>query len=437
MQGQRETRSGGKLSVKRPIIATAGTNLGGASAHNRRVVFDALRLNGALSRAEIARATQLTAQTVSNIIDQFTETGLVAADAPVRGGRGQPATPYRIVATGAYSIGIQIDRHQVLGIGADLTGRTLSRQQHRLPKGGPKRGLAIVLNLIAAIRRDLTAADPRAQDRTLGLGIAMPGPFGQRLDPQHPPEDPLVDPWVMQEWHDFPLLARLERETGLEAGLQNDAGAAAIAEKMYGVASGLDNFVYLFLGYGLGAGLIIQGELYAGAVGNAGEIGQLPAIGANNNGTGGNGSRKTELQAHEPYTLEHYVSMLAACRSLGLDPGMSGLFGKLDQLLAAREPALLQWSAEAGFYLRQAIQIVEAMFDPQTVVLGGQLPHGLLLDLVRHVEPLMPSVSDRAARNLPRLTLGAADLWAVAQGAAMAPISRTFDPQFRAILKSS
>lgn len=412
--------------MKRPIVATAGTNLGGASAHNRRVVFDALRLNGALSRAEIARATQLTAQTVSNIIDQFTENGLVAPDAPVRGGRGQPATPYRIVATGAYSIGIQIDRHQVLGIGADLAGRTLSRQQHRLPKGGPKRGLTIVLNLIAAIRRDLTAADPRADDRLLGLGIAMPGPFGQRLDPQHPPEDPLVDPWVMQEWHDFPLLARLESETGLEAGLQNDAGAAAIAEKMYGVASGLDNFVYLFLGYGLGAGLIIQGEVYAGSVGNAGEIGQLPAI-----GPAGNGSRKSELQ-----TLEHYVSMLAVCRSLGLDPGMSGLFNKLDHLLAARDPILLGWSAEAGFYLKQAIQIVEAMFDPQTVVLGGQLPHGLLLDLARHVEPLLPSVADRKARNLPRLTLGAADLWAVAQGAAMAPISRTFDPQFRAILKS-
>jgi len=412
--------------VKRPIVATAGTNLGGASAHNRRVVFDALRLNGALSRAEIARATQLTAQTVSNIIDQFTETGLVAADAPVRGGRGQPATPYRIVATGAYSIGIQIDRHQVLGIGADLAGQTLSRQQHRLPKGGPKRGLAIVLNLIAAIRRDLAAADPRAQDRTLGLGIAMPGPFGQRLDPQHPPEDPLVDPWVMQEWHEFPLLERLESETGLEAGLQNDAGAAAIAEKMYGVASGLDNFIYLFLGYGLGAGLVIQGELYAGAVGNAGEIGQLPAF-----GSGGNGARKGE-----PHTLEHYVSMLAACRSLELDPGMSGLFAKLDHLLAARDPALLRWSAEAGFYLRQAVQIVEAMFDPQTVVLGGQLPPALLLDIARHVEPLLPSVADRAARNLPRLTLGAADLWAVAQGAAMAPISRTFDPQFRAILKS-
>src|SRR6185369_14721699 len=281
---------------------------------------------------------QLTAQTVSNIIDQFTETGLVAADAPVRGGRGQPATPYRIVSTGAYSIGIQIGRHQVLGIGTDLAGRTLSRQQRRLPKGGPKRGLSVVLSLIAAIRADLSAADERSADRLLGLGVAMPGPFGQRLDPQHPPEDPLVDPWVMQEWHDFPLLARLESETGLEAGLQNDAGAAAIAEKMYGVASGLDNFVYLFLGYGLGAGLIIQGEIYAGAAGNAGEIGLIPAAIVTSNGKA----------KSEPETLEHYVSMLAVCRNLGLDPGQSSLFTKLDQLLQARDRELLAWSAEAG-----------------------------------------------------------------------------------------
>lgn len=410
--------------VKRPILATAGTNLGGASAHNRRVVFDALRLNGALSRAELARATQLTAQTVSNIIDQFTETGLVAADAPIRGSRGQPATPYRIVASGAYALGIQIDRHQVLGIGADLTGRTLSRHQHRLPKGGPKKGLAIVLELVAAIRHDLAAADPRSDERLLGLGVAMPGPFGQRSDPTHPPADPLVDPWVMREWHDFPLLEKLEGETGLEAALQNDAGAAAMAEKMYGAANGLDNFVYLFLGYGLGAGLIIQGEIYAGAGANAGEIGQLPSPAAGR-------------EAGGPQTLEHYVSILSVCRALDLDPGQPNLFARIEAALAARDPRVMRWTTQAGKHLRHAIQIAEALFDPQTVVLGGQLPHELLQEIVRHVDPLLPSVSDRPARNLPRLTLGAADLWTVAQGAAMEPISRTFDPQFRAILKTS
>src|ERR1041384_5880394 len=96
----------------RRIQARAGTNLGGASAHNRRVVFEALRVNGALSRAELARATQLTAQTVSNIIEEFERDGLAVPEQPIRGARGQPATPYRILPGGAYAIGVQLDRHQ-------------------------------------------------------------------------------------------------------------------------------------------------------------------------------------------------------------------------------------------------------------------------------------------------------------------------------------
>ena len=76
------------------------------------------------------------------------------------------------------------------------------------------------------------------------------------------------------------------------------------------------------------------------------------------------------------------------------------------------------------------------LFDPETVVLGGQLPQPLMTRLVQLVEPLLPSIADRVARNLPRLTFGSADLWTVALGAAIQPIHRTFDPQFRAILKS-
>src|SRR6185295_10441928 len=79
--------------AKRAIRAVAGTNLDGASAHNRRVIFDALRRNGTLTRADLARATQLTPQTVSNIVDSLQTDGLVVADEPRRQGRGQPPAP--------------------------------------------------------------------------------------------------------------------------------------------------------------------------------------------------------------------------------------------------------------------------------------------------------------------------------------------------------
>src|SRR6266850_4049753 len=110
------------FTVRREVRAVSGANLDGASAHNRRVIFDALRINGALTRAELARATQLTPQTVSNIIEDLQASGLVVADAPRRQGRGQPARPYRILSTGASAIGVQLDRHQMLGVIVDLAG---------------------------------------------------------------------------------------------------------------------------------------------------------------------------------------------------------------------------------------------------------------------------------------------------------------------------
>ena len=88
------------MNRQAPIRSRQGTNLGGASAHNRRVVLQALRLNGALSRADLARSTGLTGQTVSNIVGELETEGLVVADAPVRVARGQPAPP---TATAAWT----------------------------------------------------------------------------------------------------------------------------------------------------------------------------------------------------------------------------------------------------------------------------------------------------------------------------------------------
>jgi predicted NBD/HSP70 family sugar kinase len=396
--------------AKRPIRAVAGTNLDGASAHNRRVIFDALRINGALTRADLARATQLTPQTVSNIVDSLEADGLVAADEPRRQGRGQPARPYRIAPEGACAIGVQLDRHQMLGVVVDLAGSPLTRRQRQLPAGGPKKGGAALLKLISELR---SFADGRQQSsRLLGLGIAMPGPFGT-LDKE--------DPWGMQDWQEFPLADWLSGKTGLAASVQNDAAAGAIAEKMYGAAAGLENFVHLFIGYGLGAGLVLRGEVYAGAAKNAGEIGQVISAAA---------------RTGNPEAIEHYASLLALCRHLDVDPRREALLDHLQGLFEAGDKRIKPWIAQAVRHLRHAVQTLESLFDPETIIVGGQMPPGILAAMVTSLEPLLPSVAHRRERQHPRLTLGATGLWSAALGAAMQPISRTFDPQFAAILKA-
>lgn len=396
----------------RPIRATSGTNHEGTSAHNRRVIIDALRLNGALSRADLARATHLTKQTVSNIMEELENAGLVTSRETVRRGRGQPSTPYGLVPEGAFAIGLQIDRHITRAIAVDLVGNVLIRKEANLPAGGPATGTPVVLQLIQDVRTELTRHAAQAEKRLVGLGAAMPGPFGVA-------ENEADDPWMMGPWQRFPLLKTLSAGTGLNVTLQNDAAACATAERMVGAAHGLDHAVCLYVGYGIGAGLILGGELYSGARGNAGEIG-MALLSA--------GGRLTPL--------EHRAALASLYDHLGVDPMAPDIYSMIDRRAAADDPEILAWIEKAAIDLRWSVHLIETVFDPQTVILCGGAPAALATRLIDAMQPLLPSNADRPDRQLPRLQLGMTDPWAVARGAAAEPIGHAFDPRFAAILKS-
>lgn len=394
----------------RPIRATSGTNHEGTSAHNRRVMIDALRVNGALSRADLARATRLSKQTVSNIIEELENDGLVTSGETIRRGRGQPSTPYRLVPEGAFAIGLQIDRHVTRAIAVDLVGNILARAEANLPLDGPSRGVEVILGLVEQVRGELKAISAQSEQRLVGLGAAMPGPFGV--------DGSGDDPWMMAAWQKFPLLETLAGGTGLDVGLQNDAAAAATAERMVGAAHGLDHVVCLYLGYGIGAGLILGGELYSGANGNAGEIG-MALLSA--------GGRATPL--------EHRASLASLYQHLRIDPAEAHVYEKIAGLADNDDPRILAWIGEAASDLRWSVHLIETVFDPQTVILCGGSPAPLARRLIGAIEPLLPSNADRQGRTLPRLQVGMTDPWSVALGAAAEPISRAFDPRFSAILK--
>ncbi|MDX8454304.1 ROK family transcriptional regulator [Mesorhizobium sp. VK9D] len=395
----------------RPIRAKSGTNQEGTSAHNRRVMIEALRLNGALSRADLARATQLTKQAVSNIIEDLEQDGLVVALDAVRKGRGQPFTPYRLVPEGAFAIGLQIDRHLTRVVVVDLVGKVMARAEANLPLDEPSPGVRTILGLVADVRRELAGISTQSERRLVGLGVAMPGPFGLKESD---------DKWMMPAWQQFPLLETLAAGTGLNVGLQNDAAACATAERIVGAAHGVDHAVCLYIGYGIAAGLILNGELYNGGNGNAGEIGRALLSPT------GPGSTP----------LEHRASLASLYQHLGLDPAERGLYEKLGALALAQDPRVMAWVERAASDLRWSVHLIETIFDPQTVILTSSAPEALARLLVQAMHPLLPSIADRPARRLPRLQLGTTDPWAIAVGAAAEPISRAFDPRFSAILKA-
>jgi predicted NBD/HSP70 family sugar kinase len=397
------------VSDLRPIRAKSGTNQEGTSAHNRRVMIEALRLNGALSRADLARATQLTKQAVSNIIDELERDGFVVSLQAVRKGRGQPSTPYRLVPEGAFAIGLQIDRHVTRAVAVDLVGAVLARAETNLPAGGPVRGVRVILDLVARVRGDLARKAAQSEQRLVGLGAAMPGPFGV--------DSPDDDPWMMAAWQRFPLVETLAAGTGLDVGLQNDAAACATAERMVGAAHGLDHAVCLYVGFGIGAGLILNGELYAGGHGNAGEIGMA-------------------LVSPGRTPLEHRASLASLYQRLGIDPADPRLRSRLERLAAAGDAELLAWIDAAAADLRWSVHLIETVFDPQTVILTSSAPAALVRRLAAAMHPLLHSIAERPGRTLPRLQLGSTDPWSIAIGAAAGPIGRAFDPRFAAILKT-
>ena len=166
------------MNEMRPIRAKSGTNQEGTSAHNRRVMIDALRLNGALSRADLARATGLTKQAVSNIIDDLEQDGLV-----VRWRRCAmvAASPRRPIGW-CRKVRLQSACRSTATLPgrspSNLVGTVLVRAEANLPPGGPANGAKVILDLIQRVRTELAGIAEHSEQRLVGLCVAMPGPFG-------------------------------------------------------------------------------------------------------------------------------------------------------------------------------------------------------------------------------------------------------------------
>ena len=393
--------------------AIAGTNLEQAKSHNRRVVIEAVRTHGDLSRADIARITALSSQTASNIVEELVASGVLQAEPLRKPKRGQPATPYSINPTGAYSIGLQLDHQLLVGAVIDLAGKVCFRAEQKVDRPNPAMALPVLTRLID----DLRAGAGLSAKSVLGIGLAMPGPFGVEGMTS-------VGPTTLPGWRDFPIAEELHRQTGYPVTVENDANAAAIGERLYGVARKLSDFVYIFIGTGLGAGMFLNGHLYRGNRRNAGEIGHMTVMpeglpcGCGNQGC-----------------LECYVSLRAAYEFLDLPDVDHASPLQLEEMIANDDARMAQWIADAVMPLRQAIHNLELMFDPEAIILGGFMPLLVIEKIVAALEPLPLSVSSYTERSVPRVLVGAAGRDTAVLGAAALPIFGEFNPQFDVLLK--
>ncbi len=370
-----------------------GSNAERSRHQNRQAVLGQVRTAGAIGRAEIARALSLTTQTVSNIIAELSQDGMLLEKGRLSVGRGLPAMQYALNPRGGFALGVEVRPDAILAALLDLNGQAVTTERIALDQTLP----AVVLDHVTALRARALDQVPAAQGRVLGAGIVMPGPFG-------------VTGIVgmgsdLTGWQEIDAEALFAEALGLPVVLSNDANAAAMAERINGVAQDIATFAYLYFGAGLGLGLVHGGHLVRGAYGNAGEIGHIPIPG-------------------QIGKLEDGLSRISVQRHMQQAGKEARDIDALDRFFRQGDPDLTDWLQSASAILGHALAIVENLFDPQAVVLGGAMPDTILDYLVAHAPLPEVSVSNRPLAPHARLIRGASGRMTATMGAAALILNR-------------
>jgi predicted NBD/HSP70 family sugar kinase len=392
----------------------AGTNLEQARGFNRRIVLETIRLHGPLSRADITRATALSPQTVSNIADELCSAGLLQEEKRPPGARGAPGFGLALNPEGGFTFGISLDHRRLCVVAADLMGGVRGRVAQPILDPSPE---AVLPQLQRAVRR-LTARLGDGGSRVWGAGVVLPGLF----------EDGTLvrfGPSSVPEWSGFPLAEQLSARLGMPVLTENDATAAAIAEHLHGAGRGLRDMVYLYVGAGIGGGLIFSGHPYRGA-GKAGELGHLVVEPGGRPCPCGNRG-----------CLERYTSLTSAMAALTGRPEQEAEPDpeRLEAALAAGEPAMQTWLTEAGHAIGRAVAALENLLDPEAIILGGAAPEAIFEALMQSLEPLPPGLGARADRARPRVLRAELGLDTPALGAAALPVFEGMVPSLALLAK--
>jgi len=244
-----------------------GTNLPWVGSFNRTVILDEIRKHAdGLSRVELADRTGLTPQTVSNIVRRLLREELVTESGRVPSAGGKPRTNLKLNALAYYAVGIHLDPDVTACVAVDLRGQVV-RRSHRQQSSAGQSSRRTVTALAAQIKNLVSRAGIPA-DRLLGVGVASPGPIDRE-------RGMVVDPPNLPGWHHVPLVEALGDATGLPVLLDNDATAAATGERWVAGTLHTADWAFIYFGAGVGCGLVLGGQVYRGALGNAGELGHL------------------------------------------------------------------------------------------------------------------------------------------------------------------
>ncbi|MFE9133029.1 ROK family protein [Streptomyces sp. NPDC007355] len=332
---------------------------------NLALVLAEVRSSGPASRAAVARGTGLTRATVSSLVGELLERGLVReADFHQDGSVGRPGRHLELDGRTVAALGLEVNSRYLAACSVDLAGRTL--QERRLVHDATTRGAEETLRALASLAVELIEEAGRAGVRVAGVGVAVPGPVAVATGRVHSAPN--------LHWDDVPVAERLRTLAALPDDLgvvvDNEANLAALAEWDHSHA-GVADLMYVTGEAGMGAGIVSAGRLLRGASGFSGELGhvQIDPDGA-------------RCACGRTGCLETKVALPAALRTAAPDllpEGEQGGPGRDPQEQAAElmrraasgDPRTLAGLDEIGRWLGTGLSIPVNLLNPEVIVLGG------------------------------------------------------------------
>jgi glucokinase len=344
---------------------------------NARQLLRLLRLHGPCSRADLSRQSGLSAPTVSSAVDYLQKKDLVESAGPGWSTSGRRPSLLRFKSNRGYVMGADIGRSVVRVAFADLDGNLIDKWVAEVPAGNSPESVAG--QVIGAVQQ-LCRRNQIPSHKILALAAGVPGIT-----------DPcagivLSAPILSSKWESAPLRRILEKRSGIVSSVENDVNLAALGESWCGRAQGTQNFVFLSIGAGVGAGIFVDGHLYHGSEWTAGEIGYLYVP----------GTSETPLALRRRGSLESVIGgegirnfWLSLRRSSGCkDARGTGRIGAFEIFNLAKQGekharVVLQQTAR---FLADAITNVCVILNSSLVVLGGHLgTHPALFEATRRI----------------------------------------------------
>ena len=336
-----------RIDLKKVSVARSNT----IRDINRQIVLNYVREKGPISRADIAKETDLQRSTVSHIVKELTNFNLIKEVYGESSG-GRPPALLTLRSARPVAIGVDLGTVRTTVGCCDLTGRIIDKEEFRTDPDEKKTTRRII---------DCVTEQMRKFDGMIeGIGISLPALVDSSR--QHV----LFNPHFT--WRNPHIVERIAEETGIPVTAENDANAAALAELWFGRLEVRDvrDFILVFIENGIGTGVVFDGQIYRGPRGVAGEFGHM-RIGTDAPIECATGSRECwEAFASEKAALARYAAMLG-----GSDGATRIDFAELVELAFRDDKNALSALRETAHYIGIGIGNLIQGLSPEAIVVGG------------------------------------------------------------------